>query len=64
MTIENVTDETGVLSVVGPSSGQVLGDAIDVSVAGGDANVTENWKFLDAKKVTKCFRRSVILSLQ
>ena len=42
--IENVTDDFGVLSIAGPNSGKVLGQAI------GDQALVDVWKFLDAKK--------------
>lgn len=44
--IENMTDDLGVLSVVGPLSKDVLGNAIK------DKPMIESWKFLDAKKVS------------
>jgi len=45
VSIENVTDETGVLSIVGPKSREVLSEAV------GDQDLVQKWKFLDAKKV-------------
>ena len=45
MAIENVTDDTGVLSIVGPNARQLLGDVI------GDEAKVRDWKFLDAKQV-------------
>ena len=44
--IENVTDETGVLSIVGPKSAAVFADSLV------NKDVVETWKFLDAKKVS------------
>ena len=44
--IDNVTDETGVLSIVGPKSAAVFADSL-VNKADVDT-----WKFLDAKKVS------------
>ena len=41
--IENVTDDFGVLSVVGPNSKDVLAKSL--------GNNIDDWKFLDAKKV-------------
>lgn len=43
MTIENVTDDIGVLSIVGPNSKHVLTKSLQQNIDG--------WKFLDAKKV-------------
>ena len=45
VSIENVTDETGVLSIVGPNARDLLADAV------GDKDLVKNWKFLDAKQV-------------
>ena len=43
VTIENATDEIGVLSVVGPNSKDVLAKSLEKNI--------DDWKFLDAKKV-------------
>ena len=45
VSIENVTDETGVLSIVGPYARDVLAESV------GDEDLVKNWKFLDSKKV-------------
>ena len=44
--MENVTDDLGVLSIAGPMSGKVFGKTLN------NQDVVDNWKFLDAKKVT------------
>ena len=43
VSIENVTDNVGVLSVVGPNSKDVLSKSLQTNI--------DDWKFLDAKKV-------------
>ena len=43
VTIENATDDIGVLSVVGPNSKDVLSKSLEKNI--------DDWKFLDAKKV-------------
>ena len=53
VSIENVTDETGVLSIVGPNARELLADAV------GDKDLIQNWKFLDAKKVQNNFSKIV-----
>jgi glycine cleavage system aminomethyltransferase T len=53
VSIENVTDETGVLSIVGPNARELLADAV------GDKDLLQNWKFLDAKKVLNNFSKIV-----
>lgn len=53
VSIENVTDETGVLSIVGPNARDLLADAV------GDKDLLQNWKFLDAKKVQNSFSKIV-----
>ena len=47
--IDNVTDDFGVLSVAGPLSKNVMMKSL------GDENLVQNWKFLDAKKVSLYF---------
>ena len=45
VSIQNVTDDLGVLSIAGPKSGAVLKDILD-------PNLVESWKFLDAKTIS------------
>ena len=44
--LDNVTDNLGVLSIAGPLSKNVFAKALN------DDNLVDNWKFLDAKKVS------------
>ena len=44
VTIENATDDIGVLSVVGPNSKDVLAKSLQKNM--------DDWKFLDARKVS------------
>ena len=43
LSIDNVTDDLGVLSIAGPLSGHVLSKALK------DQSLVDAWKFLDAK---------------
>ena len=48
VSIENVTDDVGVLSVVGASAREVMARSVQRNI--------DDWKFLDAKKVSKIRR--------